>query len=792
MLQSGVKSFSKRWRLFNALSSYLSLEACWGLCLSLGVALVMPTLADATEAKSPSVVGRIIGGQPAQQAYPWMTSVQARGGIGFEHICGGVLVGPRTVLTAAHCVVDLPLNHVRLVVGRSDISQAPLSEQRSVSEIIVHPGYNRDTFDNDIAVLRMIDAVPNAQPLALPATPAGALSSSQTLDDASGDLVLPGVYSNAEISAPGDVHRILGWGATSSTSSNQSTDQLRAAHLEVFSQRLCINSGSLNQTTFCAGELDGSVDSCLGDSGGPLLRVTPVSIGNPIEQVELMGLVSYGNGTECGQPGVYGFYTDIQKYLAFINGIMIERDLWVPFQWVGLDFPSRAVVPINNYTDQLQLFGVFSGAYPNGVQLQANDCEQAQLAPGQGCTVDYEITPSRLGSQIISTSIDYVTTAVAGGFESAEKRLMGQVAVLPPFDVGTAFTLNNAQWFTGGDGAWGLDVSNYAAGGSSLRSSPLGDNKTSVLQAYMEGPAQLEAYVLVDSEANFDHLVVTINEQERYRNSGYSGWERLVLNIPPEGATVRFEYTKDFSAASGRDAAWVDIIGLTDARDQIVLVDNLDRQLLGGGVSTDNGNQASSGGALATKGLFIMLLLGLGRLRASALGSSKLNGLKNIKGLCVVCLVSVLGIGCAGNNAEATSAKPAAHPAAIEKLGPAGQMQGSQKPGAPSKKEAAVSEPLYSKRFTNNKLLVQVRTMGCTQASSFRIIKAADKPGWYTVERVKADYCRRAPMIMSVTLPVPEAILREIRSSDHPTQMRLTNIEVPSVGLPIIPPAVNP
>ena len=85
---------------------------------------------------------------------------------------------------------------------------------------------------------------------------------------------------------------------------------------------------------------------------------------------------------------------------------------------------------------------------------------------------------------------------------------MGQVAVLPPFDVGTAFTLNNAQWFTGGDGAWGLDVSNYAAGGSSLRSSPLGDNKTSVLQAYMEGPAQLEAYVLVDSEANFDHLVV--------------------------------------------------------------------------------------------------------------------------------------------------------------------------------------------------------------------------------------------------------------------------------------------
>lgn len=74
---------------------------------------------------------------------------------------------------------------------------------------------------------------------------------------------------------------------------------LSASHLQISDEQ------------FCAGGLDG-IDSCAGDSGGPIMRVIPRTSTWYIE-----GVVSFGP-TQCGTRGIPGIYTRVSKYLNWI------------------------------------------------------------------------------------------------------------------------------------------------------------------------------------------------------------------------------------------------------------------------------------------------------------------------------------------------------------------------------------------------------------------------------------------------------------------------------------------
>lgn len=734
-------------------------------------------------AASEVLTPRIVGGSLATDAYPWMTSLQVSGlGGRHSHLCGGVLVDVRTVLTAAHCVLEYTPRDLSVVIGELDLSQVSSSDRFAVAEVIVHPAYDRQSLANDLAVLRLTVPVLNGIPLSLPPLTGRQLGMALTdveLAALSGDVLLPGVYESNRFSETGVVYRILGWGATSAQANAPVVPHLLEADLEVFSPETCSNG--LNGTTFCAGQLNGAVDSCSGDSGGPLLRVRTTAAVQELTEYELMGLVSYGNGEACGRPGVLGFYTDVQKFLAFIRGITTARDHWVPLRWLGLNYPVRAVVPINNYSDSTYFLELWSGDYPGGVRLSANDCEQAILRPGQGCLLTYQLAPLATGFQAISTPLPFAVTGSLGSAE-AEKRLMGQVHVLPPLGATNAFRLPDVTWFSGGtDGAeggasWIEDRATVAVGEASLRSPPLNDDESTVLQGYFEGSQQLEAYVLVDSEEGYDVLTVTVDGYEVYQASGYTQWQRLDISIPASGAVVRFDYVKDSADAPqafSRDTAWVDFVSPSDnvVTDRFLvepgeLIEPLDR---------------SSGGSMHWFVGVMMIVFGLWRTRVK--------DFRRRFSLIVSCIMFMgLVTGCAGNlsddggNSKHTQA---------QRDDSSGHQYSSNTQGV-KPKPTAVAEPLYSKRFDGYRLTVQVRTFGCTQAKSFRLAESKDRPGWYTVERIEPDYCRRAPMIMTVNIPLPEYIARKIRDSDHPSQLKLTNIEVPSLGLPVIPPVVNP
>ena len=87
--------------------------------------------------------GRIVGGERVTnvETWPWMVSLRQWG----HHICGGTLISLSHVLTAAHCI---PRDGLSIAIGL-----IPAARLRSVREVFLHPGWNFDTMQNDVAVM---------------------------------------------------------------------------------------------------------------------------------------------------------------------------------------------------------------------------------------------------------------------------------------------------------------------------------------------------------------------------------------------------------------------------------------------------------------------------------------------------------------------------------------------------------------------------------------------------------------------------------------------------------------
>jgi secreted trypsin-like serine protease len=224
---------------------------------------------------------QIIGGRDVPDGtYPFVAALLdvTRGSSAFvQQFCGGALIAPNYVLTAAHCLEDFAADpsDLRVVVGRTRLNSTA-GVVRGVSRVALHPAYNPYTASHDAALLELSSPIAELPPIA---------------------LAQPGDES---LEQPGVRLKVIGWGDTvpQPNSSNAFPDRLQEVDIPVRSDQTCADSfaeydGSI---MVCAGEP--GRDSCFGDSGGPLFGT--------VDGVRrLVGIVSFGAGCGGDTPGAY-------------------------------------------------------------------------------------------------------------------------------------------------------------------------------------------------------------------------------------------------------------------------------------------------------------------------------------------------------------------------------------------------------------------------------------------------------------------------------------------------------
>jgi secreted trypsin-like serine protease len=204
--------------------------------------------------------------------------------------CGGSLLNQRFVLTAAHCSDDFPATSVQVLSGTRRLDGSGV--RRNVRRIVLHPLWDSQTFDYDVAIWELDQPVADV---------AGAAFASAD-DDAKAE------QSQALMMA-------TGWGALGPD--GDVPVDLQKITIPYVQREQCNDwdsyRGAITPRMLCAGLDQGGVDTCKGDSGGPLTLAN-----------HLIGIISWG-ADSCGMANYYGVYTRLSdlQIRQFIDSTLL-------------------------------------------------------------------------------------------------------------------------------------------------------------------------------------------------------------------------------------------------------------------------------------------------------------------------------------------------------------------------------------------------------------------------------------------------------------------------------------
>jgi secreted trypsin-like serine protease len=221
---------------------------------------------------------RIIGGTPVPEGrYPYIAALFQRDpkNGAMVQVCGGSLISPSVVLTAAHCSDSIDL----AIIGLLDLTKFEgvnyEYHEISADQKVMHPSYDPRTQDGDF-LLVFLNNSSQATPVML--------------------------NSISSVPTDGQQLTVIGWGVDQTGSPTNLAEEtvVRAVPNSECNVRYFFDASSVTKTQLCAS--GGSThDSCQGDSGGPLIVK-----GDNADTDLLLGLVSWGS--DCADlfyPGVY-------------------------------------------------------------------------------------------------------------------------------------------------------------------------------------------------------------------------------------------------------------------------------------------------------------------------------------------------------------------------------------------------------------------------------------------------------------------------------------------------------
>lgn len=239
---------------------------------------------------------RIVGGEKTTIAQnPWQVALvwaQSTNNVKAQ-FCGGSIISPEWVVTAAHCIDQRKGPEVIEILSGTD-SLTSGGVRSKVSFYRVHKSYRGEgegdnrRHEYDIALLK--------------------------IDPSRGKLAgtaIAGIAAAEESALSSAIVSVTGWGVTERR--YQATIELQFVEMHYVDNAICnmkrSYDGRVKDHMLCAGEADGGKDTCSGDSGGPATAQIRTAR-------RLVGIVSWGVG--CGDPDMYGVYTRVSRFRDWI------------------------------------------------------------------------------------------------------------------------------------------------------------------------------------------------------------------------------------------------------------------------------------------------------------------------------------------------------------------------------------------------------------------------------------------------------------------------------------------